>query len=47
MTCTVVMFYHYGDSVIGDLGLCQQVVNKKDNPNKTFGVIPYLAPEVL
>ena len=32
-------------SIIGDLGLCQQVVDKKDN--KIFGVIPYLAPEVL
>src|SRR5881275_2332333 len=36
-----------GWSVIGDLGLCQQVIDKKDNPNKIFGVIPYLAPEVL
>jgi serine/threonine protein kinase len=34
-------------SEIGDLGLCQQVVDKKDNVNKIFGVIPYLAPEVL
>src|SRR5207247_730547 len=35
-------------SQIGDLGLCQQqVVDKKDNPNKIFGVIPYMAPEVL
>ena len=34
-------------SLIGDLELCQQVVDKKDNPNKIFGVIPYLAPEVL
>ena len=34
-------------SEIGDLGLCQKVVDKKDNPNKIFGVIPYLAPEVL
>src|SRR5437667_11531484 len=33
--------------MIGDLGLCQQVVDKKDNPNKIYGVIPYLAPEVL
>src|SRR6184192_1503728 len=35
------------NSEIGDLGLCQQVVDKKDNPNKIYGVIPYLAPEVL
>ena len=35
------------NSVIGDLGLCQQVVDKKDDANKIFGVIPYLAPEVL
>src|SRR6266480_2576393 len=34
-------------SRIGDLGLCQQVFNKKDNLNKIFGVVPYLAPEVL
>ena len=27
--------------------MCQQVVDKKDNPNKIHGVIPYLAPEVL
>ena len=39
--------HRIGGSVIGDLGLCQQVVDKKDNPNKIFGVIPYLAPEVL
>src|SRR5215213_1453876 len=32
---------------IGDFGLCQQIVDKKDNPNKIFGVIPYIAPEVL
>ena len=39
--------YYIGGSEIGDLGLCQQVVDKKNNPNKIFGVIPYLAPEVL
>jgi serine/threonine protein kinase len=39
--------YTYDNSEIGDLGLCQQIVDKKDNPNKIFGVIPYLAPEVL
>src|SRR5438132_7052930 len=36
--------YH---SMIGDLGLCQQVVDKKDDPSKIYGVIPYMAPEVL
>ena len=43
------MFFSYNDdrSLIGDLGLCQQVVDKKDNQNKIYGVIPYLAPEVL
>jgi serine/threonine protein kinase len=39
--------YGINNSIIGDLGLCQQVVYKKDNPNKIYGVIPYLAPEVL
>src|SRR5947199_29968 len=39
--------YSIWNSTIGDLGLCQQVVDKKDNPNKIYGVIPYLAPEVL
>src|SRR5437764_15061042 len=39
--------YYIGHDVIGDLGLCQQIVDKKDNPNKIFGVIPYVAPEVL
>ena len=39
--------YSSFQSQIGDLGLCQQIVDKKDNPNKIFGVIPYLAPEVL
>ena len=38
--------YAINNSVIGDLGLCQPL-NEKDNPNKIFGVIPYLAPEVL
>ena len=27
--------------------MCQQVVDKKDNLNKIYRVIPYLAPEVL
>ena len=31
-------------SRIGDLGLCQQL---KDDTNEVFGVVPYLAPEVL
>src|SRR5437588_7183960 len=40
--------YYIGHGVIGDLGLCQQVVDKKDDHlNKIYGVIPYLAPEVL
>ena len=38
--------YYIWNSKIGDLGLCQPL-NEKDNPNKIFGVIPYLAPEVL
>src|SRR6266542_379403 len=42
-----VFSYNIWLSRIGDLGLCQQLVDKKDNPNKIFGVIPYLAPEVL
>src|SRR6266511_4332659 len=33
-------------SQIGDLGLCQQL-KEKDGTNEIFGVIPYLAPEVL
>src|SRR6266511_1509218 len=39
--------YHYQVSEIGDLGLCQQVMDKKDNTNEIFGIIPYMAPEVL
>src|SRR5947209_13166739 len=42
-----ILSYDIDHSMIGDLGLCQQLVDKKDNPNKIFGVIPYLAPEVL
>ena len=38
--------YAIGNSIIGDLGLCQSLI-EKDNPNEVFGVIPYLAPEVL
>ena len=38
--------YTCRNSEIGDLGLCQQLI-EKDNPNEIFGVIPYLAPEVL
>ena len=36
--------YSHDWSEIGDLGLCQQL---KDDKNEIFGVIPYLAPEVL
>src|SRR6266487_5932947 len=39
--------YSNNSSLIGDLGLCQQIANKKDNPGKICGVIPYVAPEVL
>ena len=42
-----ILSYDVHTSLVGDLGLCQQVVDKKDNQNKIFGVIPYLAPEVL
>src|SRR6266508_828885 len=42
-----ILSYDYNDSQIGDLGLCQQVVDKKDDTNEIYGVIPYLAPEVL
>ena len=39
--------YNHSYSVIGDLGLCQQVIDGKDDPDKIYGIIPYLAPEVL
>ena len=42
-----ILSYSIDNSTIGDLGLCQQLIDKKDNSNKIFGVIPYLAPEVL
>src|SRR5437016_8756522 len=41
-----VLIDSFGGSEIGDLGLCQQL-KEKDDTNETFGVIPYLAPEVL
>ena len=41
-----ILSYSCHDNEIGDLGLCQSL-NEKDDPNKIFGVIPYLAPEVL
>ena len=40
-----ILSYDIWNSCIGDLGLCRQVV--EDNKNKIYGVIPYLAPEVL
>jgi serine/threonine protein kinase len=41
--------FSYGryNSKIGDLGLCRKVIDENDCPDKTYGVIPYLAPEVL
>ena len=42
-----IFLYSHNLSFIGDLGLCQKVVDKKDNPGKIYGVIPYMAPEVL
>ena len=41
-----VLIDSFGGSEIGDLGLCQQL-KEKDDTNEIFGVIPYLAPEVL
>jgi len=41
-----ILSYSNTNSKIGDLGLCQQL-KEKDDPNEIFGVIPYLAPEVL
>src|SRR6266480_3687186 len=38
--------YKHYNCKIGDLGLCQQL-KEKDDKNEIFGVIPYLAPEVL
>jgi len=38
--------YSIWNNKIGDLGLCQQISYKND-PDKIFGVIPYMAPEVL
>ena len=34
-------------TIIGDLGLCRHLSEDKDDTNEIFGVIPYLAPEVL
>src|SRR2546430_8663348 len=42
-----IFLYDFWKCKIGDLGLCQQVDDKKDDSNKIYGVIPYLAPEVL
>src|SRR5205807_5074677 len=39
--------YSHDSSIIGDLGLCQRVVDKENDPIEIFGVIPYQAPEVL
>ena len=38
--------YDHQNSQIGNLGLCQQL-KEKDDTNEIFGIIPYLAPEVL
>src|SRR5205823_9460094 len=39
--------YDINYSLIGDLGLCQQIADKKDDSNEIYGVIPYSSPEVL
>ena len=38
--------YRNDHCAIGDLGLCQQL-EEKDDTNEIFGVVPYVAPEVL
>ena len=38
--------YQNNHNAIGDLGLCQRLEEKND-PDEIYGVIPYLAPEVL
>ena len=40
-----ILSHDFGQSVIGDLGLCQQMI--EGNSSRIYGVIPYLAPEVL
>ncbi|UZO06717.1 uncharacterized protein OCT59_027027 [Rhizophagus irregularis] len=37
---------YYGTSVISDLGLCKPV-NQSNTNDEIFGVLPYIAPEVL
>ena len=39
--------YSIARSKIGDLGLCQQLKEKDNSQNEIYGVIPYMAPEVL
>src|SRR5947208_1899100 len=42
------IFSYDSYSVIGDLGSCKKLEEKdNDNPDEIFGVVPYLAPEVL
>ena len=41
-----ILSYSRDQNTIGDLGLCQQL-KEKDDTNEIFGVIPYLAPEIL
>ena len=41
-----ILSYDHSNNKIGDLGLCQRL-KEKDDTNEIFGVIPYLAPEVL
>src|SRR5207237_2259219 len=41
-----IIAYNKNEFVIEDLGLSQQFI-EKDDPNEIYGVIPYLAPEIL
>ena len=41
-----ILSYDYNKSKIGDSGLCQ-LLKEKDDTGEIFGVIPYIAPEVL
>ena len=42
-----VFFYNATSTTISDLGLCKPISYYSSNRNEIYGVLPYIAPEVL
>ncbi|PKY29630.1 HCP-like protein [Rhizophagus irregularis] len=43
----ILMSENYDELFVIDLGLCKPISDSQDNDNEIYGVLPYMAPEIL